>query len=192
MSILTRFGAITAFSLLVSCGGQRSPGYMISTTADPSTGRMVETYYSPYYEFEYQTSDKKISCRLISTLGPERIPAGYKHTGPFASDLPRAYRDGLVEWATEIYFFNRTDTEITIKPISISACGARKNFNADLLIPANSFKITPPLVEISGGYGSKCEVAFEFEYQGERITARGTSKRLTVQEMKAKYGARNS
>jgi len=181
-----------ALALLVACGIQRGPSFMVSHTPDPSTGKMIETYYSPYYEYEYRSPDKKISCRLVSTLGPERIPPGYQHTGPFASDIPKAYRNGLVEWATEIYFFNKSDSPITIRPIDISACGAKMTFDSDLVIPPKSYKITPPLIEISGSYGTECQFTFRYEYLGDQISVQGIAKRLTVQELKAKYGAKNS
>ena len=192
MSIFAKSFVPPALVFLAACGIQRGPGLMVAHTPNPTTGKMVETQYSPYYEFEYRTPDKKISCRLVSTLGPERIPPGYHHTGPFASDIPRAYRDGLVEWATEIYFFNKTESTITVKPTDISSGLTKMAFNTELVIPPKAYKISPPMIEISSNYGTECSVAFSFEYLGEKVSVQGKAKRLTIQELKAKYGGKNS
>ncbi|WP_243288827.1 hypothetical protein [Geothrix terrae] len=191
MNRISQLLAPTALGLLFACGIHRGPGLLVATTPDPKTGKMVTTNYGPYYELEGRTPDQKFSYRLVATLGPERIPPGYKHTGPFASDLDQAYRDGMVEWATEIYIFNRTESPITINKIEIKPCFMdRVVLTNEMTVPGKKSVITPPLISIHSNYGTQCEVSFKFDYLGETTTVNGIAKRLTLEELKAKYGGK--
>ncbi|MBK6378208.1 MAG: hypothetical protein IPF61_15000 [Xanthomonadales bacterium] len=84
-----------------------------------NTGRWTQTHYSPYYEFEQRSDDGSVLARMVITLGGERVPKGYKFTGPFSEDLAAAHRDGIVEWVWEVYLINTSKELITVTPKSV-------------------------------------------------------------------------
>ena len=168
---------------LSACAG--SYGYMNATVPDPKTGKWVEIHYSPYYEFEHRSDDQKVIARMVITLGGERVPKGHKFTGTFSEDLDAAHRDGILEWVWEVYFINTSEekVQVTAKSVMGSSDGAG-SFEID---PAK-FAITRPIISLSSAYGVESEVSYEYEYLGKSYRIEERAKRLTVEEVKAKYG----
>jgi hypothetical protein len=164
---------------------------MVASEPDEQ-GKFRETVYSPYYELEHRTDDGVVIARLVITLGKERMPENHKHTGPFADDLKAAYRGGLVEWVSEIYFINTSDSPIVVAPKSISVGGAQRAFSESYTIDSDKWAITPPAINLSSAYGQVTEASFVFDYGGKQHVVSGTAKRMTVQEVKAKYGRKGA
>jgi hypothetical protein len=160
-------------------------GYMNESGQDPKTGRWTETHYSPYYELEQRSDDRVVLSRMVITLGGERVPKGYKFTGPFSEDLKAAHRDGIVEWVWEVYLINTSKKPITVTPKTVMDSPST---NQPLEILPGQWKITPPLVGLRSEYGVESPVSFEYEYAGKSYLVEGTAKRMTVEQVEHKYG----
>ena len=171
----------------VGCSNKSMIGYMTESKSNPETGLFETIEYSPYYEFEFRTEDKSILARLVITLGPERVPHGFKHKGRFANDLQRAYRDGIVDWVSEIYFINTSDSVLRVTPSFIKVGYDEMNFSEELNISPSSWKITKPLVALHSVYGTKSKVEFGFNYNGKEYKVLGEAKRKSVSEISEKY-----
>jgi hypothetical protein len=169
--------------LLSGCATQY--GYMNESGKDPNTGRWSETHYSQYYELEQRSDDRAVLSRMVITLGGERVPEGYKFTGPFADDLKAAHRDGIVEWVWEVYLINTSKAPITVTPRTVMGSPSD---NRPLEIPSRKWVITPPIVGLHSNYGVESPVSYEYEYGGKSYKVEGTAKRLTVEQVKQKYG----
>jgi hypothetical protein len=181
-SLVRRIFGIAALALS-ACTTQY--GYMNESGQDPNTGRWTETHYSPYYEFEQRSDDRAVLSRMVITLGGERVPEGHKFTGPFSEDLKTAHRDGIVEWVWEVYLINTSKVPITVTPKTVMGSPST---GQPLEIPPGQWKITPPLVGLHSNYGVESPVSFEYEYAGKTYKVEGTAKRLTVEQVKQKYG----
>ena len=173
--------------LLIGCASNQDIGYMTDTQVNPTTGKMETTEYSPYYEYEFTTADKNLMARLVITLGPERVPPGYKHTGTFAKNLKSSYRNGIVDWVSEIYFFNLSNSLIEVTPTYVKVGNDSEVFSRTLDIPPSGYKISDPLISLHSVYGTKSEVTFKFEYKGKEHKVEGTAKRMTTNEINSKY-----
>lgn len=174
--------AVVALALS-SCATQY--GYMNESGQDPNTGRWTQAHYSPYYEFEQRSDDGSVLARMVITLGGERVPKGYKFTGPFSEDLAAAHRDGIVEWVWEVYLINTSKEPITVTPKSVMGSPSS---NASFEILPGQWKITPALVDLDSNYGVESPVHFEYEYAGKSYEVVGVAKRMTVEQIKQKYG----
>ena len=160
-------------------------GYMNESGPDPKSGRWSETHYSPYYELEQRSDDHSVLARMVITLGGERVPKGYHFTGPFSDDLAAAHRDGIVEWVWEVYYINTSKVPITVTPKTVMGS---PSVDQPFEISPGEWKITPPLVGLHSNYGIESPVSFEYEYAGKSYKVEGKAKRLTVEEVKEKYG----
>ena len=170
--------------LLSACGGNKNVGYMVDT--DPKT--LKQTLYSPCYELESVSDDKILVVCLVITLGPERVPKGYKHTGPFSDDLDKAYREGIVDLVSEIYFVNHSDAPIEVKPLSLKVLKKKKEFSGVKTINPHQWIITDPMIELNSNDGVVVPASFNYEYRGKKYVVDGIARRLTVDEVKMKYG----
>jgi hypothetical protein len=180
-----RVRIVTVFFLLVLSACATKNGYMTESGLDPTTGRRTETHYSPYYELEQRSDDRAVLARMVITLGGERVPTGYKFTGPFSEDLTAAHRDGIVEWVWEVYLINTSKEPITVTPASVM--GAPSS-NEPVEIAPRRLMITTPIVGLHSNYGVESPVSFEYEYSGKSYKVMGMAKRLTIENVKEKYG----
>lgn len=172
----------------VGCSSTGDVGYMSVSKTNPTTGEFETINYSPYYELEYRTKDNVILARLVITLGPERVPEGYVHTEHhYASDMSKAYRNGIVDWVSEIYFINTSDAETKVTPIYLKVGVDEKDLNGEFSIQPAKWKISEPLIAISSVYGTQSNVEFSFIYNGEEHIVKGVAKRMTVNEIRTKY-----
>ncbi len=144
--------------------------------------------YSKYFEFEQSTNDGSVLSRLIVTLGPERVPDGVEVKARHYANLREAYRDGLVEWVSEIYFINNGSSEVQVTPISIQVAGRTLDFGDTLTIPSGERQITAPLIHIGGSFATEVPVEYSYSYGGRRYDVEGVAERLTTKELKSKYG----
>ncbi len=172
---------------LVGCSNTAYVGYMNESKTNPKTGKFETIEYSPYYELEFRTEDRVVLSRLVISLGPERVPPGYQHSGTFAKDLQRSYRDGIVPWVTEIYYINTSDEEISVKPTYVKVGHKTKNFEHNYTITPSKWKITEPVIFLTSNYGTQTDVEYKFIYNGKEEHVVGIAKRLTKSEVKAKY-----
>ncbi len=75
---------IAAMTIFVGCASA-PPNEMISRTYDEN-GVETKVHYSAYMELEHRSTDRVVLSRLVVSLGPERVPPGYRHAGPFAEN----------------------------------------------------------------------------------------------------------
>lgn len=186
MSMARRYCILGLVALSLSACAARD-GMLVESGSDPKTGRSYEIRYSPYFELEQHSDDGVVLARLVVTLGGERVPKDYKF--PESRDAAADRRDGLVEWVTEIYFINTSKQPITLTPKVVSAEG-RRSFDQHLDIPPRELRITPALVGIGSNYATAAEVSFDYEYAGKTYHVEGKAPRMTVEQVKAKYGSR--
>ena len=184
---MMKYLTIIIISILVGCGLNLSVGYITETKVNPVTGEMESVTYSPYFEYEYRTPDKNLLVRLVVSLGPERVPEEYQHTGVFADDLQRSYRDGIVDWVSEIYFINTSNFDAEVSPTYIKVGNDDKEFSNLFTIASSEWKITEPLITLSSNYGTKVDVEFKFTYKGKEYHIQGIAKRLTTEQIENKY-----
>jgi hypothetical protein len=173
--------------LLVGCSSVSQVGYMTESKTNPDTGVFEEIEYSPYYEFEHRSDDKTVLARVVITLGPERVPQGYKHKGPFSQDLQRAYRDGIVDWVSEIYFINTSKEKISLSPTFIQVGHDKKMLSNSYTIEPSKWYITDPLIALHSVYGVKANVEFKYSYQGKDYHVKGIAKRMSTKQISEKY-----
>lgn len=162
-------------------------GKMISTHLNSQTGLEEKLIYSPYSELEFTSADEKLFVRFVNTQGLERIPNGHPFENIPKKTLRQWFNDGLIPWVGEIYFINYSDHEISVKPHMLSMIGQTREFDEDLNIAANRIAITSPLVLIHNNYGVEFDVELSFSYGGDVVSLADVAKRLTVDEVSAKY-----
>lgn len=179
--------AIFAVVVLALSGCSALDGYMNKTVTDPVTGRSVVTRYSPYYEFEQRSDDRAVLARMVITLGDERVPEGHVFDGPFADDLSESRRNGIVPRVWELYLINTSKTAITVTPRSVMGSPST---GGPLQIQPRQREVTSPIVGLHSNYGVEAPVSFEYEYAGTLYTVEGVAKRMTVEQVKEKYGGR--
>lgn len=177
--------------LISGCTNKSYLGHMTESKVNPKTGKFESVEYSPYYELEYRTEDNAVLARLVITLGPERVPKGFKYKGRYSEDLNRLYRDGIVEWVSEIYFINTSNDQISLSPIHLKVGNDEVYFENEFSIPPSKWKITSPLIELNSVYGTKSNVRFKFNYGGKEHNVVGVAKRMTVFEVNEKYSPKN-
>ncbi|MCP4323101.1 MAG: hypothetical protein GY787_14910 [Alteromonadales bacterium] len=165
----------------------RKIGYMVETNLDPKSGQFHEIEYSPYYEFEQFNSETGLITRLVITLGPERVPEGFRHQGPFSDDLPSLYRDGIIDWVYEIYFINTSKQPIVIDEQELVVGDYQKLFSGATTIQPGKLFITEPLVRLNSNYGTEMGFILEFTSNKLRVEIEGIAKRMTTIEVKNKY-----
>jgi hypothetical protein len=173
--------------LLTGCSSVSQIGYMTESKPNPDTGIFEETNYSPYYEFEHRSDDKAVLARVVITLGPERVPPGYQHTGIFSKDLQRSYRDGIVDWVSEIYFINTSKNEISLKPSFIQVGDSTLTLTRNFIIEPSKWQITNPLIELHSVYGTESNIEFKYSYKGKDYHVSGVAKRMTTRQINRKY-----
>ncbi len=176
---------LVSLLLLTSCGS-KAPIRLVETTYDES-GQERQVVYSPYMELEHYSDDKAVLARLVISLGPERVPDGYQHSGTFAKDLSRSYRDGIVEWVSELYLINKSEEPIDVELISVTSDGKSKQFGTVFQIEPQKWAISDPVIELDSSYGIRAEVEFSYSYAGKTYDVKGNAERLTVDEVRAKY-----
>ena len=184
---MTRKCCILGLISLSLSGCATRDGMLVESGNDPKTGRSYEIQYSPYFELEQHSDDDVVLARLVVTLGSERVPKDYKF--PESRDASADRRDGLVEWVAEIYFINTSKQPITLTPKAVSA-KERRSFDQPMDIPPRELRITPALVGIGSNYATATEVSFDYEYAGKTYHVEGKAPRMTVEQVKAKYGSR--
>ena len=180
-----QIAAVLAILLLLLGCGSVPPTELVMRTYE--NGVETTTHYSPYMEMEQRSDDKVVLSRLVVSLGSERVPAGYVHEGPFADDLSRSYRDGIIEWVSELYLINTSDSPIEVELVSVSADGKSANFGTTHIIPAGKWYISPPLIELHSNFGTKTKVEYAYRYLGKLYEVKGMAERLTIEEVEAKY-----
>ena len=176
-----------AFNKLIGRPALSEAGYMISTATDSESGKMENTNYSPYYEFEYLVEDCAVLVRLLITLGQERLPPEFQNRREYAQEMKELYRDGIIEWVTEVYIFNLLESEIEIQPLYVKVDNSTKPLDQRLSISASSFAITAPMVHLHSVYGTQSNVEFTFECNGKTHEVSGIAKRKTVDEINNRY-----
>lgn len=184
-----RLICLAIVAILSGCASSSS--YMVASGED-SNGKWGRTTFSPYYELEHRSDDGAVLARLVITLGRERMPKDYRFTGPFADDIKAAYRGGLIEWVSEVYFINTSSNPVVVAPRSVQVGGAKRTFTASETIPAKKMFITPPAVSLSSSYGERSLATFVYVYGGKEYIVEGAAVRLTVEQLKAKYGGKSA
>jgi len=173
--------------LLAGCSSIAQVGYMTESKTNSDTGVFETVEYSPYYEFEHRSNDDVVLARVVITLGPERVPSGYQHKGPFSQNLQRAYRDGIVDWVSEIYFINTSKDDITLRPIFIQVGHDKKIFSNSYTITPSKWHITSPLIALHSVYGIESNVEFKYSYKGKEFHVKGVAKRMSTKQINEKY-----
>jgi len=182
-----RYFVVFVLVLMTGCEKAPNTGYMTQSTPDSETGVLEKIHYSPYYEFEHLTEDGLVLARLVITLGPTRVPEGFQHTGIYAQDLQGAYEEGIIDWVSEIYFINSSESGVVVEPLNIKVGSDRAVLNGTYAIEPSTWKITEPLIALNSAYGTEVGVELKFNYKGQEQRAKGIARRLTVVAMAEKY-----
>lgn len=169
------------FLFFTGCASVTCTGYM-----DASSSAGERRRYSPYYELEREFKDKGLLTRLVITLGEERIPSGYVSK----NDILSHCSGGIVPWVSEVYFINTSQRPIAVEPTKLLVGGSSKSFQGPVTIAPGKWFITAPLIEASSNYGVEAQASFEFIVMGEAQKVDGTAKRMTMEEVGAKYRAK--
>ncbi len=172
---------IFAFFVLLLAGCQEGP----HTTLQSSTGGGENSFtYGRYFENDRIVVGNAIMVEAIITLGPERLPKGYRPARPVD------YADGEVEAVLEFYFTNLTD-----KPVELKA----ENFACTLYPGANGFPVmqlapkqfakTAPVIAVSTDFVVEpCDYSMTLVLNGQRFLVHDRLVRLTTDQLKARHG----
>lgn len=173
---------------------RRQYGYMVESKPNPETGELEAVHYSPYYEFESHSDDGDLLIRLVITLGLERVLNAEINAENSADELLESrdafYKDGLVDWVSEIYFINQSESEIQVKAKHIKVEQAGLTLDDVLTIAPFSSRITRSLRSIDSVYGSESAIEFSFIYENKEYTVAGVAKRMTVDAINLKYASK--
>ncbi|MFA5941640.1 MAG: hypothetical protein WC809_20010 [Sinimarinibacterium sp.] len=172
-------GFLKSLSRIFVGRAERMPtGYMVWTGPDGT-----QIHYSPYHELRHQSDDGKLLAQVIVTSGKERVPPGYRHTGPFADDLSEAYKNGILDQVLEVYFSNRSDAAVTVRFLHAEFLDKRVEVDHSIQIPPRNRNITRSVITLGSNSGTHIPVTIAYEYAGKRYDVCGPAKRLTVDEL---------
>ena len=160
-------------------------GYLDEERENKVTGKMEPVSYSPYYEFEKSSDDGLLFIRLVITLGPERIPDSYTFS---SKEIKKYQQDDLIHWVSELYFINNSDSTALIKPMRLSIGDKEVEFKGVYEIEPGTWKLTPSLISIDLIHKTTADFKYVYHYQDKDCCVEGKAKRLTTQEVAAKYG----
>ena len=170
---------------------RRQYGYMVESKPNPETGELEAVNYSPYYEFESHSEDDALFIRLVITLGLERILNTYtgaeNNVTAFIESRDQLYKDGLVDWVSEIYFINQSESEVKVKATYLKVGLATLALEDELTIAPFTSSITHALRSINSVYGSESDIEFTFIYKNKEHKVTGVAKRMTVDAINLKY-----
>ena len=148
--------------------------------ADPGGAQVI---YSPYYELRHQSDDGKLLAHLIITSGKERVPPGYRHSGPFADDLVEAYANGIVEQVLEVYFSNQSEADVSLRFLRAEFLDKGIECDHVIPLPPRGRGITRGVITLGSNYGTEIPVRVVYDYDGKQYTVAGMAKRLAVDEL---------
>jgi len=173
---------------------RRQYGYMMESKPNPETGELETVHYSPYYEFESHSDDGALLIRLVITLGLERILNAEINAESSANEFLESrdalYKDGLVDWVSEIYFINQSESELQVKATHIKVDQSGLTLDDVLTIAPFSSSITHSLRSIDSVYGNQSAIEFTFIYNDKEYTVAGVAKRMTVDAINLKYASK--
>ena len=168
--------------LLYGCVGKS--GRIESTTLDPNSGKLVKAIYSKYWEDIQFSADKSVKTHTMITLGNERVPEGYQ-----TNDKIRLSQ-GEILGVLEVYLTNISTNTVDVQVTSIQEYARLYEINQKSvqLAPAD-WEVTEPIIERRTIYGTK-DIPYEIQLSidGKTETIKGNLHRLTVNELKQKYG----
>ncbi|TEW50151.1 hypothetical protein [Psychromonas algicola] len=170
---------------------RRHYGYMVESKPNPETGELEAVHYSPYYEFESYSEDGSMLIRLVITLGLERVVntklSSESSVAGFLESRDEFYKDGLVDWVSEIYFINQSESDIQVKATHIKVGQEALALEDELTIAPFTSSITHPLRSINSVYGSESDIEITFIYKNKEYKVAGVAKRMTVDAINLKY-----
>ncbi|MBH0055425.1 hypothetical protein I6F65_00450 [Pseudoalteromonas sp. SWXJZ94C] len=154
---------------------------------DSKSNEPEDVQYSTYYEFEDFNPEFGLITRLVITLGPERVPKGFKHDGPFSDDLQTLYESGIGDWVSEVYFINASNEPMTIETKKLGVRKFQKSFSDVVTIESQKWFISEPLIALDSLYEMEADFTLEFNCNNSPLSFKNVAKRMTVDEIKSKY-----
>lgn len=164
-------------------------GNIMNENLDSKPNEPQDLEYSLYYEFEDFNPELGLITRLVITLGPERVPEGFKHDGPFSDDLTTLYNEGIVDWVSEVYFINASNEPITLEPKKLGVRKFQKQFSDVVTIEPQKWFISEPLIALDSFYEIEADFILEFNCNNLVLKFEDVAKRMTADEIKNKYNA---
>jgi len=117
ITLVLRLSFSVSLGLILSgCARYNAPFIMTSENLNLITGVREQNVLSPYLELNEQYLQGKLSVKVVTTLGDERVPSGHYFTGKYSTDGEINKQDGFTAEVTEVYFINNSDTNIKITP----------------------------------------------------------------------------
>lgn len=170
---------------IIACGCVQT-GRVNTVQYDPKTRQKIETFYSEYFQDITHIADGSVKADMMLTLGKERLPKTYTFQNK-RSQFQRSQGD--IEGVWEIYFTNESD-----KPVSFELSGfSEGSFSATLspqhvIIEPGKYLKTDAVVIMTSIYlRPTFQYVLRYKYQGNEHSMTGTIRRLTMDELNARY-----
>ena len=187
---MNKYKYFSAFvlSVLISSCASNDPR-IVEGGVNPNTGIWENRVMSSYLEMETKYLEDKLVVRIVTTLGDERVPPNHYFTGDLARNGKVRYKDGFTPEVTEIYFINKSDSEILIKPLKIEVfdSGLVEMSGNVISISPNSWEISTKHVRATSVFINSRPVKFHFLLNGKEEKIEGEVIRLSESEVKDKY-----
>jgi hypothetical protein len=170
-----------ALLVLLLAGCQQGPYTTLQSSNGPGETGFT---YGRYFENDKFVVGNAVVVEAIITLGPERLPKGYRSASPVN------YAEGEVEAVLEFYFTNLTDKPVELK-IENFACelypGAIR-FPVMQLPPKQSVK-SEPLIGLSTDFVVEpWKYTMTLVVNGQQFLVHDKLFRLTTDQLKARHG----
>jgi hypothetical protein len=172
---------IFALVVLLLAGCQQGP----YTTLQSSNGNGENSFtYGRYFENDRIVVGNAIMVEAFITLGPERLPKGYRPTRPVD------YADGEVEAVMEFRFTNLTDkpVELKIENFGCELYPGAIQFPVMQLPPKQSVKSVPLIGLTTNFIIEPWKYTMTLAVNGQRFLLHDQLIRLTTDQLKARHG----
>ena len=150
-------------------------------------GKEERVIYTPYFVLDYFVEDIGLLCRTFITLGDERLSGDAKDN--YKTTSKNLFKNGeLVYAVAETYFYNWSDSKITIEPSSFTWKGASDETpfaiqNYLIEVEPQSQTITPPIIQYAFYLTKEFEITFDLKINGKMHQIKGLTKRMTQEEL---------
>lgn len=160
-----------------------------------SQGKEETVIYTPYFFLDYFVEDQGLLCRTFVTLGDERLSGDNKKN--YKQTSKKLFKNGeLVYAVAETYFYNWSENQINIEPLSFIWKGASDETpfeinNYLIQVESQSQNITPPIIQYAFYLTKEFKISFSLKINGKPYQIEGIAKRMTREDLKRMNQARN-
>ncbi len=152
-----------------------------------ATGKYEKVLYSEYFDYKTKILNDKVLLHFMATMGKERLPQQAKINSYFAPNGHldgAAYRDGIIELVSEIYFTNLSQESVNFKANSLIVSQKSSIYQEESIeIQIGKFKKSSAIWEAVSIYATEVPFTFSYSIDGQNFEVKGSAKRVPVNKI---------